>query len=166
MRHFQQAKLQMKPLLLLVSQFAVRPQHDLKMRVRSSSPNNAATRSTRSRSSLETCSKEESLPAIFATVAFLRKRTIWRAKCVGLCPSLISWSTWRRISSLRLSDRLHHLLQNIRRRGPHQVRTSPQSRVRRSSDGLIEIRARRAWSRRRLGQHRQRIIVGLDVFAA
>ena len=69
-------------------------------RVKSSSPNSSATRATRVRSSAEICKSGDSLPATLATTALRRKRTTWRAKWVGLWPSLRRLSTRRSTSSL------------------------------------------------------------------
>ena len=137
--------------------------------MRSSSPNNSAILCTRSRSSLEIWSREESFPAILATVALRRKRTICRAKWVGLWPSAIRWSTCRKTSSLGAArDRLHNFFKYMGRCGTDQIAYSIGGELSAArSNSLVEdgeCIAHRSIAG--LGKQSKRIVIGFDRFAA
>src|ERR1700732_3987041 len=93
----------METLFLAVSEFSMGAQHDLQMARQVFLAEELGDAAHAGAFIGRNLQRPEALPAIFATVTFRRKRTNWRAKCVGLWPSPINSSTSTRILSLELS---------------------------------------------------------------
>ncbi len=166
---FNRSQLQMKALFLPITEFAVSAQHDLQMprQVLFRKQFGYAGHSLAVRRSKSAAGK--SRPGHPATTALRRNRTICRAKCVGLCPSLISLSTSRKTVFARsLGHSLHHFFQHARRRRAHQIphllgSQPPGGRSNRLVENGKRITHRAVTG---FGQQRQRVFVGLDIFPA